>query len=40
VGVRLLGKGVRFVEKAILEVWSAARKSVIGTGALSRLHWA
>ncbi|NOZ67906.1 MAG: hypothetical protein GXP46_01345, partial [Deferribacteres bacterium] len=30
VGVRLLGKGVRFVEKAILEVWSAARKSVIG----------
>jgi len=39
VSVRLLGEGVRFAEKAILEIWSAARKSVMGTEALSRLHW-
>ncbi len=37
--IRLLGEGVRFVEKAILEIWSAARKTILGTAALSRLHW-
>ncbi len=36
--IRLLGEGVRFIEKAVPEIWSAARKLVIRTGDLPCLQ--